>query len=81
MRSVDDMLKLADDYDAYIADDVKIAFIDNALYEHQFGSNGNSHACFQAIHTKSLDQQLTFMSVFTDKDGNTTARCEGFFNP
>jgi hypothetical protein len=53
----------------YIADDVKIAFIDDALYERRFGLYGDSYASFGHIRAKNLDQQLTFKSALTDKDG------------
>jgi hypothetical protein len=69
-RSVDDALRLADDYGVYIADDVKIRFIDDAEYDFQFSEFADSYASYGHIRTQNLDQQLTFRSALTDKDGN-----------
>jgi hypothetical protein len=69
-RSVDDALKLADDYGVYVADDVKIRFIDDKEYDLQFGVWGDSYASYGHIRTQNLNQQVTFKGALADKDGN-----------
>jgi hypothetical protein len=69
-RSVDDALKLADDYGVYIADDVKINFVDDAFYDRTFGKYGDSYASYGHVEAANLDQQLTWKSALIDRDGN-----------
>ncbi len=69
-RSVDDALRLADDYGVYIANDVNIRFVDDAFYDRQFGKFGDSYASYGHIEVGSPNQQLTWRSTLADKDGN-----------
>jgi hypothetical protein len=69
-RSVDDALRLADDYGIYIADDVNIRFVDDAFYDRQFGKYGDSYASYGHIEVGNPNQQLTWRSTLADKDGN-----------
>ena len=68
-RSPSDALRIADDYDVYIADDVNINFIDDALYDRRFGEFGDSFASYGHVRTQNLDQQITWNSL-TNADGN-----------
>ena len=54
----------------YIADDVNINFVDDAFYDRAFGKYGDSYASYGHIEAKNLNQQLTWKSALTDKDGN-----------
>lgn len=40
------------------------------MYDRRFGEFGDSFASYGHIRTQNLDQQVTFRSALTDKDGN-----------
>ncbi|MET1256647.1 hypothetical protein, partial [Aliikangiella maris] len=69
-RSADGALRLADDYGVYIADDVKIRFVDDDFYDSSFGKYGDSFASYGHVKVTNPNQQLTWKNVMSDRDGN-----------
>ena len=69
-RSPDEAMDLAERYGVYIADDVKINFLDDAIYERSFDGYGDSFASYGHISVVNMNQQVTFKSALTNKDGN-----------